>query len=71
MNYSINKIIETSLWFYFPDVESIEVEDCDLKKDFLYTCLNNAERIHRNYTLCCLKEKNLLDRGIVSYRFKS
>lgn len=73
-NYTIKNIIETSLWFDFPTVEKIKdfAENHNFIKDqkFLYTCLNNIERIHRSYTLCKLKENNLLDNGIISYRFK-
>ena len=73
MNYSINKIIETSLWFDFPSlkqIDKIRSESLCFENNFLYTCLNGMQRAHRNYTLCQLKEKNLLDLGIVSYRFK-
>ena len=72
LKYSINNIIETSLWYDFPTLEKInEVTAHPLifENKFLYTCLNNAPRVHRNYTLCQLKENHLLNSGIVSYRF--
>lgn len=74
MQYSLTKIIETSLWYDFPIIEKIHeknVTSINSRKEFLFTCLNNMERIHRNYTLCCLKENNLINNGIVSYRFKN
>lgn len=72
--YTINKVVETFLWYDFPEIEKIhELKNynANCKKDFLFTCLNNIQRIHRNYTLCQLKEHNLLGQGIVSYRFKN
>lgn len=71
--YSITKIIECSLWHDYPTCEQIEFSKklpLEFENKFLYTCLNNRQRIHRSYTLCKLKENNLLDRGIISYRFK-
>ena len=70
--YTITKIIETALWYDFPLYDQIidsEKLALEFKNDFLYTCLNNIERIQRSYTLCQLRDKNLLPRGIVSYRF--
>lgn len=68
----IKNIIETPLWFDFPtakNIESFENQKTSFNNNFLYTCLNNAQRSHRSYFLCQLKEKKLLDNGIVSYRF--
>lgn len=71
-NYTIKQIIETSLWYDFPDYQKIQkISNKKLIPDIqkLYTCLNNIQRNHRNYTLCKLKENKLLEKGIVSYRF--
>ena len=72
MTYSINKIVETPLWYDFPKPETVDniMSQSQIStNEFLYTCLNNVQRVHRNYTLCQLKKKNLLELGIVSYRF--
>lgn len=74
IDYSMTNIVETSLWHDYPLVNQIKESQQhkqDIKKTFLYTCLNNAKRVHRVLTLCYLKEKNLLEKGIISYRFKS
>lgn len=73
-NYSINKIIETFLWYDFANptvVRETNVSNKKEKRNFLYTCLNSRVRTHRVLTLCYLNEKKLLEKGIVSYRFKN
>lgn len=70
--YSITKIIECALWYDFPTYNEIVAAEnllLEFENEFLYTCLNNIERIHRSYSLCQLKENNLLNHGIISYRF--
>lgn len=72
-NYEIQNLIETSLWYDFPNTNHFDEFDninLDFDNEYLFTCLNNIQRIHRNYILCQLEENNLIDRGIVSYRFK-
>jgi hypothetical protein len=71
--YCINNVIETALWYDFPPtnfIDDILDQSMNFEYDYLYTCLNNVQRIHRNYTLCQLKENDLLSDGILSYRFK-
>lgn len=73
-DYSLEKIVEISLWHDYPkpdQVHELKQHNNDSKKTFLYTCLNNVPRVHRLLTLCYLKEKNLLEKGIVSYRFNT
>jgi hypothetical protein len=70
--YSISKVIECSLWYDFPTYDQIVATKnllLEFENEFLYTCLNNVQRIHRSYSLCQLKENNLLNHGIISYRF--
>ena len=75
IDYSLNKIVETSLWHDYPNVnqikEAIHQNHNDYKKTFLYTNLNNATRAHRVLALSYLKEKKLLNKGIISYRFNN
>jgi hypothetical protein len=71
-HFKLENVIETLLWYDFPkndDIIFYKNQNLEFKNDFLYTCLNNVQRIHRSYFLSQLKENNLLDKGIVSYRF--
>jgi len=70
--YAISKVIECSLWYDFPTYDQIVAAEnlsLEFENEFLYTCLNNVQRIHRSYNLCQLKDNNLLNHGIISYRF--
>ena len=41
------------------------------KPETLFCCLNGLFRSHRILTLFYLKEKNLIDKGMISYHFKN
>ena len=48
--------------------ENLEVNEQLISKK--YICLNGVVRNHRLLIMALLKEKNLLDHGLVSYRGK-
>lgn len=61
------KVVYTPLWSFFPNTFNDCIEDNEIEN--LYCCLNGVNRIHRLLTLCFLKHKGLIDRGMVSYHF--
>jgi hypothetical protein len=73
-NSSGLKIVYTSQWYDFPEFKDIRNLDQDYSKnnlDFLYSCLNGVAREHRLFLLSLLKEKNLLNKGMISFHFKN
>lgn len=67
-NYNLTppKLLPFDQFYTFP--ESFEPYSLpQIKKSFLYTCLNSAPRTHRKILISMLHQKNLLDCGIVSW----
>lgn len=62
-------VIYTAQWYDFPDDVDPNHSVSDQTYDFLFCCLNGAQRQHRILTLCYLAEYDLLDQGLVSYHF--
>ena len=63
-------IIETALWYDFPEESQLS---CDTPGTWsgqtLFVCPNNKLRRHRIFALCCMADQHLLDRGAVSFHF--
>jgi len=73
-NSSSITVVYTSQWYDFPkweDIENAKEQHNTQEISMLYSCLNGQARMHRLFVLSLLKEKNLLDKGLVSYHFKS
>jgi hypothetical protein len=72
-NSSAIKTIYTELWAHFPNPKDIPPLNIypNNSIDYLFSCLNGCNRIHRLLTLCYLKEYNLLSKGMISYHFNS
>jgi len=66
--YDIIRVHCTPLWYDF-FIDDIDIEDNISSIDYLYTCVNNTSRAHREYTLCKIKEEGLYDEGIISHRW--
>jgi len=73
-NSSSTTVVYTSQWYDFPKWEHIEnaKEQHNTQEiSMLYSCLNGQARVHRLLVLSLLREKDLLDKGMVSYHFKN
>jgi hypothetical protein len=69
-NSDAPKVIYTSQWSDFPDINQISKSvPTDSTVNYLFCCLNGVQRQHRIMTLCMLAEYQLLDNGIISYHF--
>lgn len=63
------KVICTSQWFDFPNIDDNNTKSSDHNVEYLYCCLNGYRRQHRIMTLCFLEHYKLINKGIVSYHF--
>jgi hypothetical protein len=69
-NTAAPKIIETMLWFDFPQQYQIpQWREPQSAWNTLYVCPNNQHRRHRVFLLACLAEASLLEQGSVSWNF--
>jgi hypothetical protein len=69
-NSNAPKVIYTSQWYDFPTIDQIsKLVPTEVTVNYLFCCLNGVQRQHRIMTLCMLAEYQLLDNGIISYRF--
>lgn len=62
------KVIYTSLWYDFP-FNYPPAQPKSQNPETLFCCLNGIQRHHRMILLCFLKEKGLLNKGMISYNF--
>lgn len=63
-------VIHTSLWYDFPDQDTMnnQLNPTD-SFSHVYCCLNGQQRQHRVFALCKLQKMKILQQGIVSYNF--
>lgn len=66
------KIIYTAQWWDYPLPNDIpDSMPASQHIDYLYCCLNGVGRQHRLFTLCTLKDNELLEYGMLSYHFNN